>query len=207
MKVAIYDQQGKKVKDLELDSKFFEAPIREGLIHLALVRQLSNSRRPIAKTKTKGERRGGGKKPYAQKGTGNARAGSRRSPLWRKGGVTFGPTGLENFEKGMPKSERRQALFSALSAKAKDQQIMGLVSYEGEVKTKNFAALLAKLPIGRKVLIVIPAADPIVQKSARNLANAKVILVNYLNVADLLKYQTVLFLEPAFGKMAEIWKS
>ncbi|MDD4352604.1 MAG: 50S ribosomal protein L4 [Candidatus Gracilibacteria bacterium] len=205
MKIDIYDQNGKKIGDQTLNSEIFETEVNEGLVHLALVRQLSNSRNAIAKTKNRAARRGGGIKPFKQKGTGNARAGSRRSPIWRKGGVIFGPTGLENFQKNMPKSERRKALCCALSAKAKDNEILGLDGYKGEIKTKAFSQMLTKLPITRNVLIVIPEKDAVIQKSAHNLTEAKVILVNYLNIADLLKYKTLLFLKDSLSKVDELW--
>jgi len=205
VKIPIYDQSGKKIGDHTLNSAIFEASIKESLIQQALLRQLANKRANPAKTKTRGERRGGGRKPFRQKGTGNARAGSRRSPIWRKGGVIFGPTGLENYSKQMPKKQRQQALFSILSSKAKDGKIIALDKYEGEIKTKVFAELISKLPIERDALIVIPEKNEVVQKSAHNIANVKVILANYLNPADLLKYRNLIFLAEALKKVDEIW--
>jgi len=205
MKIPIYDQNGKNIGDHTLNSTIFEASINEVLIHQALVRQLANKRIAIAKTKTRGDRRGGGRKPFRQKGTGNARAGSRRSPIWRKGGVIFGPTGLENYTKQMPRKQRIKALFSVLSAKAKDGEILAIDKYEGEIKTKSFAELVSKLPIDRNALIVIPEKNETIQKSARNIPNVKVILANYLNPADLLKYSNLVFLVEALKKVDEIW--
>lgn len=207
MKIDLYAQTGEKKGQVELNKEFFEVPYNEDLIHQALVRQHANGRVAIAHTKTRGEVRGGGRKPFRQKGTGSARQGSRRNPHFRGGGVVFGPRNNRNFLVDMPKKQRRKALFSALSAKAKADQIIALEKYEGEVKTKTFAELLNKLPIERNVLVVIPEKNEVIQKSTNNLANAKTIIVNYLNIADLQKYRKVLFLQDALPKMEEIFKS
>ncbi len=205
MKIDLYAQTGEKKGQIELNKEFFEVPYNEDLIHQALIRQQANQRIAIADTKTKGEIRGGGRKPFRQKGTGNARQGSIRNPHYRGGGTVFGPTKERNYEVDMPKKQRRKALLSALSAKAKNEQIIALESYEGEVKTKAFAELLKKLPVERNVLVVIPEKNEVIQKSTSNLANAKTILVNYLNIADLQKYRKVLFLKDALPKMEEIF--
>src|SRR3990172_6479732 len=115
MKLDLYNNKGEKTGSVSVSASLFDVPFNEGLVHQALLRQQSNSRSPIAKTKTRAEVRGGGKKPWKQKGTGRARTGSIRNPVWRGGGVIFGPTGTENFEIAMPKKQRRIALCSALS--------------------------------------------------------------------------------------------
>lgn len=207
MKVDLYTQTGEKKGQVELKKEFFEVPYNEDLIHQALVRQHANKRIAIAHTKTRGEVRGGGRKPFRQKGTGSARQGSRSTPNLRGGGVVFGPRNDRNFVVDMPKKQRRKALFSALSVKAKADQIIALESYEGEVKTKAFADLIKKLPVDRNVLVVIPEKNEVIQKSTSNLANAKTIIVNYLNIADLQKYRKVLFLKDALPKMEEVFKS
>jgi large subunit ribosomal protein L4 len=207
MKVDLYTQTGEKKGQVELKKEFFEVPYNEDLIHQALVRQHANKRVAIAHTKTRGEVRGGGRKPFRQKGTGSARQGSRTTPNLRGGGVVFGPRNDRNFTVDMPKKQRRKALFSALSVKAKADQIIALESYEGEVKTKAFADLIKKLPIERNVLVVIAEKNEVIQRSASNLANAKIIIVNYLNIADLQKYRKVLFLKDALPKMEEVFKS
>ena len=207
MKIDLYAQTGEKKGQIELNKEFFEVPYNQDLIHQALVRQQANERVAIAHTKDKGEVRGGGRKPYKQKGTGNARQGSRRNPHFKGGAVSFGPRNTRNFEVDMPKKQRRKALFSALSVKAKNDQIIALEMYEGEIKTRTFAELLKKLPIERNVLVVIPERNEVIQKSTSNLTNAKTILVNYLNIADLQKYRKVLFLQDALPKMEEIFKS
>lgn len=205
MKVDLYSQTGEKKGQVDLKKDFFEVPFNGDLIHQALVRQHANRRVAIAHTKLRGEVRGGGRKPFRQKGTGNARQGTRRAPHMKGGGVVFGPRNDRNFKVDMPKKQRRKALFSALSLKATEGQIMALDKYEGDIKAKLFAELVAKLPIDRNVLVVIPEKNETIQKSSNNLPNVKTILVNYLNIADLQKYRNVLFLEESLNKMTEVF--
>lgn len=204
MKIDLYTQKGEKSGTLELPKEIFEVPFNKDLVHQALVRQLANGRVAIAHAKSKGEISGGGRKPYAQKGTGRARQGSIRNPHMRGGGVAFGPRNVRNFELMMPKNQRRKALFSALSIKAKNKEIIGLEGYEAvKPKTKDFAALLKKLPIEQDVLVVIPEKNSNFQKSTRNLANAKTVLAGYINIQDLQKYQKVLLFKEAVEKLKE----
>lgn len=204
MKIDLYTQTGEKNGTLELPKEIFEIPFNKDLIHQALVRQLANGRVAIAHTKSKGEVRGGGRKPLAQKHTGNARQGSIRNPHMKGGGVAFGPRNVRNFELMMPKNQRRKALFSALSAKAKANEIMALEGYETKApKTKEFAALLKKLPIEQDVLIVLPGKNVNIQKATANLANAKTICAGYINIQDLQKYQKVLLFKDSVEKLKE----
>jgi len=206
MKLDLYNQKGEKLGTVEAPKQFFEKPFNKDLIHQALVLQMANARHPIAHTKTKGEVSGGGKKPYSQKGTGHARQGSTRNPHFIGGGVAFGPRNTRNFSKNMPRAQRRAALFSALSEKARENQIIVLDKYETEAaKTKLFAQMLKKLPVKNDVLVVLPEKNEVITRSTNNLKNVKTILVNYLNVYDLTKYETVLFLEKALKKMEEIF--
>lgn len=207
MKVDLYTQTGEKNGKVELNKAIFEVPYNEDLIHQALLRQHANKRVAVAHTKTRSEMRGGGRKPYRQKGTGSARQGSRRNPHFRGGSVKFGPRNVRNYTVAMPKKQRRKALFSALSVKAKNGNISALEKYEGDIKTKKFAQLLDKIKIDRNVLIVIPGKDNVIQKSTANLANAKTVIVNYLNIADLQKYKTILFLKDSLPKMEEVFLS
>lgn len=205
MKVDLYTQTGEKNGTIELPKEIFEIPFNKDLVHQALVRQLANARNPIAHTKTKGEIRGGGRKPFRQKGTGNARQGSTRNPHMKGGGIALGPRNTRNFELDMPKKQRRKALFSALSEKARTNGVFALEGYElKDPKTKTFAEMLTKIP-GRDVLIVISGKNEMIQKSSRNLKNAKTILVNYINIQDLQKYDTVLLLKDAIEKMKEVY--
>jgi large subunit ribosomal protein L4 len=206
MKLSIFTQTGEKKGQIEAPENFFDVAYNPDLIHQALVRQHANSRQVLAHTKTKGEVRGGGRKPYRQKGTGHARQGSIRNPHYKGGGVAFGPRNDRNYKKDMPKKQRRLAIFSALSEKARNEKVIALESFDNELpKTKMFAELIAKLPVKRNVLVVIDEPNFIVQKSTSNLPSAKTILVNYLNIADLQKYDSVLFMEKAVGKLSEIF--
>lgn len=206
-KITLYNQQGEKTGDVQVSDAIFGAKFNQDLVHQALVRQQANARvSEITYTKTKGEVRGGGKKPYPQKGTGRARQGSIRNPHWKGGGVAFGPKNDRNYSQMMPKKQRRLAIFSALSAKLKDGKIIAVDKYEAkEVKTKNFMAMLHKLPIEKDVLILIPEKDATIQKSSANLPFVKTMLVNYLNIRDLQRFDQILFFEKALKKMEDLF--
>lgn len=206
MKADLYTQTGEKTGQVDLKKEFFEIPYNRDLIHQALVRQQANARAPFAFVRQRAEVDATGKKPHRQKGSGYARQGSKVGPHMRGGGKAFGTRTNRNYEVAMPKKQRRKALFSALSVKAKDGEVMALEGYEGEVKTKSFAEMIKKLPIERNVLVVIPEKNEVVQKSSHNLPNVKTILVNYLNIADLQKYKNVLFMKDALTKMEEVYK-
>jgi large subunit ribosomal protein L4 len=208
MKVTLYSQKGEMTGEIELPKEIFEVPFNKDLVHQALLRQLSNKRVAIAHTKTRAEVRGGGRKPFRQKGTGNARQGTIRAPHMRGGGVVFGPRNTRNFSKDMPKKQRRKALFCALSEKARDNEIIALEEYQAEKpQTKTFSAMLQKLPIEKDVLIVIPEKNQIIQQSSKNIPFAKTILANYLNIKDLQKYEKVLLLKDAIDKIKETYLS
>ncbi len=206
MKLDLYQQSGEKKGTVEVSDKLFAAPVNEELMRLALVRQLSNARQLVAHTKTRGEVRGGGKKPWRQKGTGRARFGSSRNPIWRGGGVAFGPRNVRNYKKQMPKKARRAALFSGLSQKAGDKAIFALDQFEVKSpKTKEFKTLLDKLPVERSLLVVLAESDVNLQKSASNLPTVKTTLVSHLNLHDLLKYEKVMFMSAALKKAEELF--
>lgn len=208
MKVNLYTQTGETNGELELPEEIFGVKFNKDLIHQALVRQLANKRVAIAHVKNRGDVRGGGRKPFRQKGTGNARQGTIRAPHMRGGGSVFGPTNVRNFSKDMPKKQRRAALFSALSEKARSNDIIALESFEGKTpKTKDFATMLKKLPIKRDVLVVIGSKNEMIQKSSSNMPSVKTILAGYVNIQDLQKYDTVLFLKEAIDKMKETFLS
>lgn len=207
MKAPLYDQTGEKKGDITLEKHIFEVEASEGLIHQYLMYQQSNARMPIAHVKNRSDVSGGGRKPFRQKGTGNARQGSTRNPHMRGGGRAFGPSNMQNFTIQMPKGMRRKALFGLLSNKAKDGQIMAFDKYETETpKTKDVVALIGKLPVERNVLIVIDREEKAVKLASQNLANGKTILYNYLNPADLLKYRVVLFTETALNNFQSSYK-
>lgn len=192
MKVDVINLQGKKVDTTELPAQIFEAPIKRDLMHQALVRQLANARLGTHKTKSRGEVRGGGRKPWRQKGTGRARHGSRRSPIWVGGGKVHTPR-PRDYSLKMPRKMRRAALRSALSVKASQQEILVLDEFAvQEPKTKEMAAMLETLVGSSSALIVLPASDEKVEKSVNNLASAKTLRANYLNVRDLLGHERVI---------------
>ncbi|MEK7126520.1 MAG: 50S ribosomal protein L4 [Patescibacteria group bacterium] len=204
MKIDVFNKQNNKVETIDLSEKVFGVRWNSDLVHQALLTQLANSRAPLAHTKGRGEVRGGGRKPYKQKHTGRARQGSIRAPHFKGGGVTFGPRNVRNFVKDMPKKQRRLALFSALSEKARNNEIIALEDYKTErPRTKDFAAMLKKLPIKRNVLVIIPEKDPSIQKSSKNIAFAKTILASYANIHDLQKYGSILLLKKTVEKMKE----
>lgn len=206
MKIDLYLQSGEKKGTVEANDKIFAAPVNHELMRLALLRQLSNSRQANAHTKTRGEVRGGGKKPYKQKHTGRARQGSTRSPVWPGGGIAFGPRSNRNYTKQLPKQAVRSALFSALSLKAADKSVLALDKFESkEPKVKDFVALLKKLPVQRSVLVVEDSRNVSLEKSAQNLPNVEVVLVDYLNLHDLLNHEKIVFLSAALKKAEELY--
>lgn len=206
MNIPLYSQDGGKKGDIAVPEEIFGQKVNKALIHRILLLQLANKRHPIAHTLTKGEVRGGGKKPWRQKHTGRARQGSIRNPHFKGGGVAFGPRNTRNFQLRASKAERKKALFSALSAKLSDARISALEEYNAqEAKTKPFAAMLKKLPFEKDILFVLPEKNETMARSSRNIPRVKTLLVNYLNIADLLKYHDVVFLKNALPKLQEIF--
>lgn len=213
MKIDIHTQLGETNGQIELNPKVFENSINNDLIHQALVLQLANKRIAIAHTKTKGEIRGGGKKPYAQKHTGRARQGSTRNPHFIGGGIAFGPRSNRNYKLDMPRKQRKKALFSALSSKAVEKQIIVLDKYtppqdkngKEMIKTKSVQEMIDKLKIGRKGLFVLPEKNKNFQKASQNIPNMKSILVNYLNIYDILNHTQIVFFKDSLKKLDEIF--
>jgi large subunit ribosomal protein L4 len=192
MQVPVYDVQGKQVGEAELSDDIFAAPISEALMHQALVRQLANARLGTHKTKTRSDVRGGGRKPWRQKGTGRSRQGSIRAPQWRGGGAVFGPT-PRSYRQKMPRKMRRQALRSALSVKAAESQLVLLDAMEmAEPKTKEMMGILQSLGVESSALILLPKRDDVILRSVHNLAEVRTLVAQYLNVRDLLKYDKIL---------------
>lgn len=192
MQVPVYNIQGKQVSEVELRDDIFAAPINEAIMHQALLRQLANARQGTHKAKTRGEVQGGGRKPWRQKGTGRARQGSIRAPHWRGGGVVFGPT-PRSYEQKMPRKMRRQALRSALSAKASEAQVRVLDALHMDApRTKDMVGILSSLGMDSSVLILLPQSDEMILRSVRNLPKVRTLVAQYLNVRDLLKYDYIL---------------
>jgi len=191
MQVPVHNISGEVVGQVELRDDIFAVPVNRSAMHQALVRQLANAHLGTHDTKTRSEVRGGGKKPWRQKGTGRARQGSTRAPHWRHGGVAFGPT-PHAYTQDMPRKMRRLAMRSALSVKAAEQQIVVVESFALETpKTKTVVQFLNKVEVKRSALILLSERNETMELSARNLPNVKTLRAGYLNVRDLLGYETL----------------
>lgn len=191
MQVPVYNIQGQKVSETELRDDIFAAPVSEGLMHQAYLRQMANARLGTHKAKGRSEVSGGGRKPWRQKGTGRARQGSIRAAQWRGGGIIFGPT-PRSYEQRMPRKMRHQALRSALSVKAAESQLVLLDSLElAAPKTKEVLHILNNLGVASSALILLPARNEAILRSVRNLPQVRTLVAQYLNVRDLLKYDVV----------------
>ncbi len=202
--VAMVDMSNKKVKDVELPA-VFGVEVKSHLLHSAVVNQLANRRAGTAATKTKGLVSGGGKKPFKQKGTGRARAGSTRSPLWRHGGTVFGPT-PRDYSYSMPKKEKRAALAAALSSKVSDNRMILLDKLElAGPRTKQMAELLKALGVAESALVLITAENKNVALASRNMPNIKVLRMENINVYDLLKYRYLITTQDALTTMQEVY--
>ncbi|GMU25898.1 50S ribosomal protein L4 [Patescibacteria group bacterium] len=206
-KIAVYNQEGAKTGEMELSDVRFGVPVKQSLVHQAAVAQMANARRAIAHTKTRGEVRGGGKKPWRQKGTGRARHGSIRSPIWIGGGVTFGPRSDRNFAQKINRKMRQKALSMVLSDKVAHESLFVLEGFvPKEAKTKAMIGLLGKLPVKKTVLYIIAKPRPELVRMVRNLPNIHVITANTLNVLDALKYQTILFEKDAIPAFESLFR-
>lgn len=206
--VSVYNQTGESIGAMELQDRLFSVPISIALLHEVVVAQSANTRVAIADTKTRGEVRGGGKKPWKQKGTGRARHGSIRSPLWRGGGITFGPTSLRNFAKKINRKARKKALGMALSDALTNERFLVVDSLNlPEAKTRGLEMLLTKLPHGdvRHTLVVVEEANTTVGVAAKNLQNIDVIPVHCLNTIAILKAQRIVISQDAVQRLQEIF--
>ena len=202
MLLPVKNMTGNQTGEMEVSDVVFGAPVNNSLMHQALVRQLSNARVGTHKTKSRGEVRGGGKKPWRQKGTGRARQGSTRAPQWIGGGTVFGPT-PRKYTKAMPKKMHRAALRSALSVKAEAAQIVVLDGLSmAEAKTKQAVAMINALGLtGQSVLLIVAEKDANVVRSVNNLPKVKLVLSSYLNVRDLLGYDVLLMARDAVARV------
>jgi len=191
MKISVYNQKAEEIGKAELPAEIFEVEMNPDLVHQAVLAQQANQRKKIAKTKDRGEKRGGGRKPWRQKGTGRARAGSNRSPIWKGGGVTFGPTPERIFKKKITKKMRRKALFMVLSAKLKDDLLLIIDSLNfEEAKTKLAKEILDKLFLKKGTgLIALSRLDKNAILALRNIPKVAAVQVKDLNVLDLLSYK------------------
>lgn len=207
MKYPVYNQKGEAVGSTLLPKEIFEVSVNPDLVHQIVVSQMANRRKVIAHTKTRGEVSGGGRKPWAQKGLGRARAGSIRSPLWRHGGITFGPRKERVFKKKIPKKMKRKALFMVLAAKAKNNLLILLDKLKiDKPKTKLMAEILEKLPSKKESsLIVLPEVDKNLIVAVRNLPDVQTIQAKDLNALDLLSFKYLILPKESLKVLKEIF--
>ncbi|MFA6537039.1 MAG: 50S ribosomal protein L4 [Patescibacteria group bacterium] len=205
-KAKLYNKLGELTGEIKLNPVIFEVEPNKELIHQAVVTLLANRRQVLAHTKVRGEVRGGGRKPWKQKGTGRARQGSIRSPQWKGGAVIFGPTKDVNFTKKINSKMKKKALFMVLSDKAVNENILAIEAFElKEGKTKEMIDLTKKMALGKKNLLVLEKMDKKVVNAARNLVNVEVISANSLNIYDVMNSRTIVFAEGALKKVEEVF--
>ena len=204
-KLAVLDKAGKKVSDIELNDGIFAIEPNMSAMHLMVVSYLAAQRQGTQSTLTRSEVSGGGKKPWRQKGTGRARQGSTRSPQWTHGGIALGPKPRE-YGIDVNKKVKRLAMKSALSSKVAENEMIVVDSLAmGAIKTKEMAGVLSAINAGKNTLNVLPEKDDVVYRSARNIAGAKVSLVNTLNVYDILNCNTIVVVKDAVSKIEEVY--
>ena len=202
--VAVYNMEGKEVGSLELNDAVFGVEVNEHLVHMAVLQQLANNRQGTQKAKTRSEVRGGGRKPWRQKGTGHARQGSTRSPQWTGGGVVFAPV-PRDYSFKINKKEKRAALKSVLTSRVLDNKLIVVDELKfDEIKTKKFQAVMDNLKV-KKALVVIADNDEKITMSARNIPTVKTALVNSINVYDILKGDTLVLTKDAVAKIEEVY--
>ncbi|MEK7637013.1 MAG: 50S ribosomal protein L4 [Patescibacteria group bacterium] len=198
MKVKLYNQTGQVIGEIELDQRVFGVKPQAGLIEQAITTHLANRRQAIAHTKTRGEVRGGGKKPWRQKGTGRARQGSIRSPQWKGGGVIFGPRKNRNFALKMNLTAKRKALLMSLSDKAISDRLTVVDQLAWPApKTKEFAQVLKSVPSQPKTLVILPTTNLMLVKAGRNIPGVSFIRADSLNTYDVVNAGQLLVLQPA----------
>lgn len=204
-KIDVYDIKGKKVSDVELADSIFGIEPNEAIVHNVLVNYLANQRQGTQSTKTRAEVRGGGRKPWRQKGTGRARQGSIRAPQWIKGGIALGPK-PRSYKYTVNKKERKLAIKSILSSKVLENELTVVDKIElPEIKTKTMVKALSDLKIEGKILIILPEKNQNVLMSSRNIEGVKTILINNINVFDLLKYNKLVLPLETVKKLEEVY--
>lgn len=202
--VGLFNKEGKKVGDFQLNENIFGTEINENAMHQVVVALLANKRQGTQSAKTRAEVRGGGIKPWRQKGTGRARQGSIRAPQWIKGGIVFAPK-PRDYRMAIPKSMKRVAMMSALSSKVQEGQMLVVEDLAFDsIKTKNVVNMLNAME-AKKTLIVTAESNEVVYKSARNIEGVAVIPANNINVYDLLKFEKVVMTKDAVSKIEEVY--
>lgn len=205
MKLKVYTLAGKETSDVTLDDAVFSVAVKPEVVHEVFVAQTNNTREPWADTKSRGEVRGGGKKPWQQKGTGRARHGSIRSPIWKGGGVTFGPKSVRNYKSKINKKTRRLATKMVLSDKAQSGAIWVVENFDfSEFKTKVFAAFLKALPVTQKTFLVLtPGKDASVMRMSSNLEKVATMRAEDVNVMELMNKQAIITSVDGLKKLEE----
>ena len=202
--VSVYNMEGKETGKMELNDSIFAAPVNEHLVHMAVVLQLANKRQGTQKAKTRSEVRGGGRKPWRQKGTGHARQGSIRAPQWKGGGVVFAPA-PRDYSFKMNKKEKVAAIKSALSSKVSENKLIVVEGMDLDApKTKTMQSLLDNLDM-KKALVVVDAEVRNVTLSVRNIPTARGVFANSINVYDILKYDNVIMTKSAIAAIEEVY--
>ncbi len=203
MNIPIYNQSGEKIGETKLSTQVFGIKSKPGLIHQVVLAMQANLRKPWAHTKTRGEVRGGGRKPWRQKGTGRARAGSIRSPLWRGGGIIFGPRKERSYKKKINKKIKKLALLMVLSDKCQTKKIIVLDEIKlPEIKTKKFKKIIDQLPVkDKKTIFLYQKKEQLLVRAARNITNLKTLSIENLNVLNLLKYEYLLITKETLKRL------
>ena len=202
--VAVYNMDGKEVGTIDLKDEVFGVEVNEHVVHMAVVQYLANQRQGTQSTKTRAEVRGGGRKPWRQKGTGRARQGSTRSPQWTGGGVVFAPK-PRDYRMAVPKSMRKVAMKSALTTKVQNEQMIVLDELSFEAPKTRIVVDMLKALEAKKALIITAESNEAVYKSARNIEGVSVIPANNINVYDLLKYEKLIVTKDAVSKIEEVY--
>lgn len=203
--VSVYNMEGSEVGKIDLNDSVFAANVNEHLMHMAVVLQLANKRQGTQKAKTRSEVRGGGRKPWRQKGTGHARQGSTRAPQWTGGGVVFAPT-PRDYSFKMNKKEKAGAIKSALTSRVNEEKFFVMDSLKfDEIKTKKMVSVLDALKLNKALVVLDGEDNDNVALSARNIAGVRVVAANAINVYDILKYETVVITKSAVSKIEEVY--
>jgi large subunit ribosomal protein L4 len=205
METVLYNQEGKELEKISISDSIFSVKINKDVLFRNYYRYLNNKRSGCASTKTRKDVSGGGRKPWRQKGTGRARHGSIRSPIWKGGGVVFGPH-PRDYKFNIPKKMRKNGIKMALTIKVQENKFQVIENFDlKEIKTKKMLEIMKNLNVGRDALIVVDEKDEILEKSLNNIRNVKLIKVLELNVFDILKYEKLIITLPALRKVEEIW--
>lgn len=205
--MVVYNQKGEQVKEIKVSPAVFNVKLNSKVLHQVIVAMAANQREILAHTKTKGEVRGGGKKPWRQKGTGRARHGSTRSPIWKGGGITFGPRNTRSFKQKINKKMRQKATLMALSERFRNELITVVDNFEmKDIKTKEFKNILNSLKLKSSILVIVDKFNAEIVKSLNNLPKVEAIRANSLNAQAILKYKNLLITEPAIEIIEKIFK-